>query len=218
MEVPTFRRRCVRWWVWKDNHRCGRKTARIPPCLRSLLLTHDMTCSWRPHRKDKVWSVSLWHTFFAMTVGSYIPVIVAIPPWLQKFARDALGELRAPPIRLHTTVPVSASVVRIADRLRLNCDLVRLLFVQTHWNPTTFKFVSSGCHLVQSNQFHYRRAKFSSHVESRVGNILPKSHPYCPSHAQASRLLISSLSVVEPVPHTSQYNRHSDPSVVPFSF
>jgi hypothetical protein len=83
-------------------------------------------------------------------------------------------------------VPFSAAVVCISDRHLLNSDLVRLLFVQAHWKPTICKCADSGGHLVQSNQFHYRPTKSSSHVKSRVGNILAKSHPYCPIHTRST--------------------------------
>ncbi len=33
----------------------------------------------RPHRRDEVWSASLWQTFFDMTMGTQIPVIVEKP-------------------------------------------------------------------------------------------------------------------------------------------
>ena len=64
-----------------------------------------------------------------MTVGAHIPAIAAISPCMQKFARDALGDLRDP--TSSNRFP-SAAVVCISDRHRLNCDLVRLLFVQAH--------------------------------------------------------------------------------------
>jgi hypothetical protein len=75
-----------------------------------------------------------------------------------------------------------------------------------------------------SNQFHYRRATFSSHLKSKVGNILPKaaalritlnidgapiaskSHTH-PSHSTTSRLLTSSLSLGVPVPRGTQCMR-----------
>jgi hypothetical protein len=33
----------------------------------------------RPHRRDEAWSASLWQTYFAMTMGAQIPVIVEKP-------------------------------------------------------------------------------------------------------------------------------------------
>ena len=38
-------------------------------------------------------------------------------------------------------------------------------------------FAASGVQFVQHdrNQFHYRRAVFSSHLNSKIGNILPKA-------------------------------------------
>ena len=78
-------------------------------------------------------------------------------------------------------------------------------------NPISFKPVAvSGVQLAQltSDQFHFRRTAFSSHLKSKVGNILvkdttlritlnidgttidSKSHTY-PSHSQTSRLIVS---------------------------
>jgi hypothetical protein len=49
----------------------------------------------RPHRRDEVWSASLWQTFFAMTMGAQIPVIAEKPLeacGCRKFQLDALGD------------------------------------------------------------------------------------------------------------------------------
>jgi hypothetical protein len=53
---------------------------------------------------------------------------------------------------------------------------VRLLFLQAQRETDRF-FAASGVQLAQSNrgQFHYRRAAFSSHLKSKVGNILAKA-------------------------------------------
>jgi hypothetical protein len=87
-------------------------------------------------------------------------------------------------------------------------------------------FEASGVQLAQSNcgQFHYRRAVFSSQLNSKVGNILAKaaalrivlnidgaaiaskSHTH-PSHTQPSRLLTSSPSLGVPVPRATQCMR-----------
>jgi hypothetical protein len=87
-------------------------------------------------------------------------------------------------------------------------------------------FTASGVQLVQTDrdQFHFRRAAFSSVLKSRVGNILAKavalrinlnldgapitskSHTH-PSHSQSSRLLTSSLSLGVPVPRPTQCMR-----------
>jgi hypothetical protein len=82
---------------------------------------------------------------------------------------------------------------------------------------------ASGVHLVQIN-FHFRRATFSSHLKSKVDNILAKvearrivlnidgtpiasrSHTH-PSHTQNSCLLTSSLSLGVPVPRATQCMR-----------
>ena len=49
-------------------------------------------------------------------------------------------------------------------------ELVILLFLQDHRETGPF-FATSGVHLAQSDrdQFHYRRAAFSSHLKSKVG-------------------------------------------------
>ena len=101
----------------------------------------------------------------------------------------------------------------------LHSEFVRLLFLQ----ETDRFFAASGVHLAQStsDQFHYRRAAFSSQIKSKNGNILAKaaalrivlnidgtpitskSHTH-PSHSKTSRLLTSSLSLGVPVPHGIQ--------------
>ena len=71
------------------------------------------------------------------------------------------------------------------------------------------------------DQFHFLRTVFSSHLKSRVGNILgkvpvllitlnldgtpivSKTHTH-PSHSRTSRLLTSSLSLGVLVPRTTQ--------------
>ena len=103
----------------------------------------------------------------------------------------------------------------------LHGELVRLLFLQTHRETDRF-FAAPGVHLAQSDrdQFHYL-VVFSSQLESKVGNILPKagaprktlnidgvpiaskSHTH-PSHSQTSPLLTSSLSLGVPVPRATQ--------------
>ncbi len=90
---------------------------------------------------------------------------------------------------------------------RLHSEFVRLLFLQAHRATDRF-FAASGVQLVQHDrgQFHFHRAAFSSHLKSRVGNILAKAaalrvtlnldgapivsqtHTH-PSHSQTSRLL-----------------------------
>jgi hypothetical protein len=59
---------------------------------------------------------------------------------------------------------------------RLHSDFVRLLFLQGYRETDRF-FAPSGVQLAQSNrdQFHYRRAAFSSQLKSKCGNILAKS-------------------------------------------
>ena len=100
---------------------------------------------------------------------------------------------------------------------RLHSEFVRLLFLQAHRETVRF-FAASGVQLAQHDrdQFHFHRAAFSSHLKSRVGNILVKTatlritlnldgapifsqtHTH-PSHSQTSRLLTSSLSLGVPV-------------------
>jgi hypothetical protein len=49
----------------------------------------------RPHRRDEAWSAGLWQTFFAMTMGTQIPVITEKPLaacGCRKFQLDALGD------------------------------------------------------------------------------------------------------------------------------
>ena len=117
----------------------------------------------------------------------------------------------------------------------LHGELVCLLFSQTHRETDRF-FAVSGVQFVQSTsgQFHFRHTAFSSHLKSKVGNILAKtvalritlnidgtpmaskSHTHT-SHSQTSRVLTSSLSLGFPVPHETQYVRRVDPSSLTFS-
>ncbi len=49
----------------------------------------------RTHRRDEVWSVSLWQTFFVMTMGTQIPVIAEKPLaacGCRKFQLNAMGD------------------------------------------------------------------------------------------------------------------------------
>ena len=106
---------------------------------------------------------------------------------------------------------------------RLHCEFERLLFLQDHRETDRF-LEASGVQQAQTN-FHFHRATFSSHLKSKVGNILAKaaglrinvnidgapipsrSHTH-PSHTQNSRLLISSLSKLGvPVPRATQCMR-----------
>jgi hypothetical protein len=108
---------------------------------------------------------------------------------------------------------------------RLHSDCVRLLFSQAHRETDRF-FATSGVQFAQPNsdQFHYRRAAFSSQLKSKCVNMLAKaaglriilnidgapvasrSHTH-PSHSQTSRLLTSSLSLGVPVPRANQCMR-----------
>jgi hypothetical protein len=105
---------------------------------------------------------------------------------------------------------------------RLHSEFVRLSFLQTHRKTGRF-LETSGVQFAQNDrdQFHFRHSVFSSHLKSRVGNILSKvsvlritlnldgtpivsqTHTH-PSHSQTSRLLTSSLSVGVPVPRETQ--------------
>jgi hypothetical protein len=86
-----------------------------------------------------------------------------------------------------------------------------------------YAFAASGVQLVQPDrdQFHYLRVVFSSHLKTKMGNILTKDSDLCinfnidgvamsskshthPSHSQTSRLLTSSLFLGVPVPHATQ--------------
>ena len=56
---------------------------------------------------------------------------------------------------------------------RLHSEFVRLLFLQDHWETDHF-FETSEIQLPSSTsgQFHYKRVVFSSHLRSKVRNIL----------------------------------------------
>jgi hypothetical protein len=105
---------------------------------------------------------------------------------------------------------------------RLHSEFVRLLFLQAHRETDRF-FAASGVQSAQfdRDQFHFRRAAFSSQLKSKVGlplakaaafrinlnldgaPIASKSHTH-PLHSQTSRLLTSSLSLSVPVPRPTQ--------------
>ena len=61
---------------------------------------------------------------------------------------------------------------------RLHSEFVLLLFLQAHRETESF-FASSGVQLAQStsDQFHYKHTVFSSHLRSKVVNILAKVTP-----------------------------------------
>jgi hypothetical protein len=107
--------------------------------------------------------------------------------------------------------------------VRIHSDFIRILFLQDHQETDRF-FVASGVQSAQSNMgvfFHFRRAAFSSMLNSRVSSILAKaaalritlnldgesitskSHTH-PSYSQTSRLLKSFLSLGVPVPRPTQ--------------
>jgi hypothetical protein len=102
---------------------------------------------------------------------------------------------------------------------RLHSEFERLLFLQTHRETGRF-FATSGVQLAQHDrdQFHYRRAAFSSILKSKCDSkvealritlnidgapIVSQTQTH-PSHSQTSRLLTSSLSLGVPVPRTTQ--------------
>jgi hypothetical protein len=118
--------------------------------------------------------------------------------------------------------PISFMSIIASTSGSLHSELVLLLFLQTHRETARF-FAVSGVQLAQptSDQFHLHLSVFSSHLKSKVGNILAKaaslritlnidgtpiaskSHVH-PSHSQTSRVLTSSLSLGVPVPRTTQ--------------
>ena len=125
-----------------------------------------------------------------------------------------------------TIIIIPLSLYAIASTFgTLHSEFVRLLFLQAHRETDCF-FAASGVQLAESisGLFHFRRAAFSSHLRSKVGNILAKaavlrivlkidgapiaskSHTH-PSHLQTSRLLTSSLSLGVPVPRATQCMR-----------
>jgi hypothetical protein len=59
---------------------------------------------------------------------------------------------------------------------RLHSEFVRLLFLQDHQETDRF-FATSGVHLTHSTSglFHFLRTTVSSHLKSRVDNILVKT-------------------------------------------
>ena len=140
---------------------------------------------------------------------------------LNEAAADKIRKYRAdynnnPPssVAFMTTIPCTSG--------RLHSEFVCLLFLEDHQETDRF-FGTSGVQEAQStsDQFHYKRVAFSSHLRSKVGNILDKaatlwitlnidgapvvsrSHTH-PSHSQIARLLTSSMSLGVTVPRTTQ--------------
>ena len=114
------------------------------------------------------------------------------------------------------TIPLTLSPLLLLLLFRLGGYTVNLCvfyFYKIIGKLTVF-FTSSGVQVVESDcdQFHLRHTVFSSHLKSKVGNILAKtaalritlnidgapvtsrSHTH-PSHSQTSRVLTSSLSL-----------------------
>jgi hypothetical protein len=113
-----------------------------------------------------------------------------------------------------------SAIVSTSGRLHSEC--VRRLFLQAHRETDPFFTVQLAQY--DRDQFHYRRAAFSSQLKSKVGNILGKAAalritlnidgaPIAsksntePSHSQTCRLLTSSLSLGVPVPRGTQCMR-----------
>jgi hypothetical protein len=64
---------------------------------KRILFFKPMSClgQIRPHRRDEAWSASLCQTFFVMTMGTQIPIIVENPLstcGCKKFQLDATGD------------------------------------------------------------------------------------------------------------------------------
>ena len=76
---------------------------------------------------------------------------------------------------------------------RLHREFVCLLLLQARRETDRF-FAASGVQLAQHNrgQFHYLRVMFSSHLKSKIGNILAKT--------AALRITLN----IDGVPHTTQ--------------
>ncbi len=118
-------------------------------------------------------------------------------------------------IRPSNSISFMSSMVSTSGLL--HCEFV-LLYIDRLIGKLTGFFASSGVHLTQKKYFHYRRVAFSSHLKSKVVNILAKSealrinlniddtpivsrsHTH-PSHSQTTPLWTSSLSLGFPVPH-----------------
>jgi hypothetical protein len=141
---------------------------------------------------------------------------------LNEASADKIRQYRTDYNNRHSTAISFVSTISSTSGC-LHSEFVSFLFVQAHRETDLF-FTPSGVQLPQTNrdQFHYRRAAFSSHLKSKVGNILAKtaalrinlyidgtpvaskSHTH-PSHSQTTRLLTSSLFLGVPVPHATQY-------------
>lgn len=144
----------------------------------------------------------------------------AIDRSLNEAATDKIWKYRAdynnnPP----TAVSFMPAVASTSGRL--HSEFIRLLFLQAH--RETYRFLAaSGVQLAQTNigLYHFRRAVFSSQIKAKVGSALAKAaalrvnlnidgalitsrtHTH-PSHSQTSRLLTSSLSLGDSVPHST---------------
>jgi hypothetical protein len=99
----------------------------------------------RPHCRDEAWSVSLWQTFFAMTMGAQISVIAEKPLaviasglWLQSFS-----------LMRWETISVLVPLIRVPKRLmtgRLSNWLTfSALRIQPRRNTTLLKAGLGHC-------------------------------------------------------------------------
>ena len=90
-----------------------------------------------------------------------------------------------------------------------------LLFLQTHRETDRF-FAVSEFQLAQTDrdQFHYRRAAFSSHLKAKVGNILAKTAAF----GNFSSINLVSIFRCSSPPRNPVYARRVDPSTLVYFF
>jgi hypothetical protein len=127
---------------------------------------------------------------------------------------------------LLVTPPLMLSTLYLLLLVRLGGYIVNLCVFYSYkliGKLTVSSFPASGVQLAQSTSglFIFRRVTFSSHLKSKIGNIVAKAadlrvnlnldgSPISsrtethPSHSQTSRLLTSSLSLGVPVPRVTQ--------------
>jgi hypothetical protein len=93
----------------------------------------------RPHCRDEAWSTSLWQTFFAMTMGTQIPVIVEKPLescGCRKFQQDTMAD--------HLCTCTAHSVAKTAHDWAV--EQLADLFRTTHHTKTQHVTKSRGRH------------------------------------------------------------------------
>ena len=146
----------------------------------SYLLVFRVRCFW-------------WRTYVSdMSVGEVTSTLVSRDTYITRTTHDldrSLNETVVDKIRAYRTDynnrpsnDISFMSPIASTSGSLHSEFVSLLFLQSHRETGLF-FESSGVQLPESTgvQFHYHRPSFSSHLKSKIVNILTNSIFRCSS-------------------------------------